>query len=151
MEAVILIGIQACGKTSFCRERFFTSHIRLNLDMLKTRHRESLLFEACLEAKQSFVLDNTNPTVAERARYIVPAKQKGFRIAGYFFKSVLHDALTRNGERDANSRVPDAGLRNTARRLQLPSYAEGFDELYFVKLVHQQGFIVEPWRSEPDD
>jgi predicted kinase len=43
MEAVILIGIQGSGKSTFCRERFFNTHIRINLDMLKTRHRERYL------------------------------------------------------------------------------------------------------------
>jgi tRNA(His) 5'-end guanylyltransferase len=34
MEAVILAGIQAAGKSTFCRERFFDSHVRINLDKL---------------------------------------------------------------------------------------------------------------------
>ena len=42
------------------QERFFRTHVRLSLDMLRTRHRERLLFQAYLEAKQSFVIDNTN-------------------------------------------------------------------------------------------
>ena len=61
MEAVILCGIQATGKSTFCHSRLYSTHIRLNLDMLKTRHREDVLFEACLRAKQPFVVDNTNP------------------------------------------------------------------------------------------
>ena len=52
MELVLFMGIQATGKSTFFRERFFDTHLRMNLDMLKTRHRESLLFAACLEAKQ---------------------------------------------------------------------------------------------------
>ncbi|MEQ8541828.1 MAG: hypothetical protein RIB93_30755 [Coleofasciculus sp. D1-CHI-01] len=67
MEAVILIGIQASGKSSFCRDRFYNTHIRINLDMLKTRHREAILVQACLDAQQRFVVDNTNPTRADRA------------------------------------------------------------------------------------
>jgi predicted kinase len=85
MEAVIFVSIQAAGKSTFCRERFFDSHMRINLDMLRTRHREGLLFEACLEAKQKFVLDNTNLTREEREKYIVRAKEFGFKITGYFF------------------------------------------------------------------
>ena len=40
MEAVILIGIQGAGKSTFYKDRFFNTHVRINLDMLKTRHRE---------------------------------------------------------------------------------------------------------------
>ena len=61
MEALIFVGLQASGKSTFYKERFFTTHLRINLDMLRTRHRERLLIGACLEAKQPFVVDNTNP------------------------------------------------------------------------------------------
>ena len=73
-QLVILMGAQASGKSSFYLHQFFATHIRINLDMLKTRHREKLIFEACLAAKQSVVIDNTNPTRQDRARYIGPAK-----------------------------------------------------------------------------
>jgi predicted kinase len=39
MQLVILIGIQGSGKSSFFKERFVDTHIRINLDMLKTRRR----------------------------------------------------------------------------------------------------------------
>jgi predicted kinase len=82
VEAVVFVGIQASGKSSFYRARFFDTHLRINLDMLKTRHREQLLLHACIEAKQPFVVDNTNPTVEERARYIELASSGGFRVVG---------------------------------------------------------------------
>ena len=63
MEAVILIGIQGSGKSSFYKERFFNTHVRINLDMLKTKHRQQVLFEACLASKQPFVADNTNVVI----------------------------------------------------------------------------------------
>ena len=37
MQVVILIGIQGSGKSTFCRKRFFDTHVRINLDMLRTR------------------------------------------------------------------------------------------------------------------
>jgi len=83
-EAVIFVGVQGAGKSTFYRERFFDTHVRINLDMLRTRRREQLLFEACLEAGQSFVVDNTNPTPADRARYVAPARERGFRVIAYF-------------------------------------------------------------------
>jgi hypothetical protein len=55
MEAVILIGIQGSGKSTFYRKRFFDTHMRISLDLLRTRHREKLLLRACLEGTQSFV------------------------------------------------------------------------------------------------
>ena len=66
MEAVIFVGIQGSGKSTFFRDRFFDTHVRINLDMLRTRPREKIFLEASLEAKQKFVLDNTNLTREER-------------------------------------------------------------------------------------
>jgi hypothetical protein len=39
MEAIIFIGVQATGKSSYFRDRFFGTHVRISLDLLKTRHR----------------------------------------------------------------------------------------------------------------
>jgi hypothetical protein len=58
MEAILFIGIQASGKSNFYLERFFRSHVCINGDMLKTRHREGLLVKACLEGKAPFVVDS---------------------------------------------------------------------------------------------
>jgi predicted kinase len=76
VQAVIFIGIQASGKSTFYHQQFALTHLRINLDMLKTRHRAQRLVETCIEVSQSFVVDNTNPTSDDRQRYIEPAKQK---------------------------------------------------------------------------
>lgn len=148
MTGVIFIGIQASGKTTFYRERFFDTHIRLSLDMLKTRHREELLLQACIAARQSFVVDNTNATAGERARYIQPAMTAGFRLVGYYFRSRLQDSIARNRLRIGKERIPDKGVMGTAGRLELPSMAEGFDELWYVRMDGQGGFVAEGWRDD---
>jgi predicted kinase len=145
MEAVIFIGIQAVGKSTFFQARFFRTHIRLNLDMLRTRHREGILFRACLEAKQPFVIDNTNPTAAERARYIQPARAAHFRVIGYFFESTLAEALRRNTGRSALEQVPEVGIRAAYNKLQPPALSEGFDCLYRVKIDEAGTFLVAEW------
>lgn len=148
MEAVIFMGIQGSGKTTFyCRE-FLKSHIRINLYMLKTRHREKLLLDACIEMKQSFVVDNTNPTRDDRKRYIEPAGKNGFRIIGYYFSSVPSECLERNRKRVEGERIPEPGIRGTNSRLELPDRSEGVDELHYVKAWQGGGFEIAPWEPE---
>jgi predicted kinase len=130
MEMVLFIGIQATGKSSFYLERFFRTHVRINLDMLKTHHREDLLLKACLEGKTPFVVDKMNLTKADRAVSIGRARKAGFRIRGYSFDSSLPGALQRNARRDAADCVPEAGLTGAGKRLEPPSYSEGFDQLF---------------------
>ena len=80
MQLIIFTGVQASGKSSFYLLNLAHSHLRINLDMLKTRHRENMIFEACLASKTKMVIDNTNPTKADRARYIQRAKDAGFEV-----------------------------------------------------------------------
>ena len=148
MELILFIGIQATGKSTFYRERFFLTHVRVNLDMLRTRHRETLLLNACLEGKTPFVVDNTNVAATERRRYILPAKEFGFHVNGYFFQSSVRDALERNAQRAARSKVPDIAIKGTSARLETPDPSEGFDELFYVRIDADKQFIVEKWKHE---
>ena len=147
MEAILFIGIQATGKSTFYKTTFFRTHLRINLDMLKTRHREHVLFHACIDIKQRFVVDNTNPAKHDRQRYIEPAGKKGFKIIGYFFNSDFDAAIERNQKRPEGEKIPEAGIRRAHSNLELPDYSEGFDELYHVRINDQGGFDVSVWNK----
>lgn len=134
MEGVVLIGIQATGKTTFYRERLFSTHMRISLDLLRTRHRERRLFSACLETSTKVVIDNTNPSREDRARYIPLFKAHRYTVIGYYFESSLEEALVRNAGRTGRERIPEAGVRSALRRLEPPAYDEGFDRLYRVRI-----------------
>ena len=142
MEAVILIGIQASGKSTFWKERFADTHVRINLDMLKTRRKEEKLVDACIAMRQCFVVDNTNPIAWDRARYIPKARAAGFRVIGYYFDAKVEDALRRNSERDGKKNIPCKAVVATHARLEPPSLKEGFDELFHVKINDDGGFTV---------
>lgn len=135
MEMILFIGGQGAGKSTFYRERFFNTHVRVNLDMLRTRHRERLLVAACLQMKQRLVVDNTNPTAQDRARYIGPARDAGFKVAGYYFDATVDELLHRNARRTGREKIPEIGVRGTHKKLAPPGYAEGFDELFRVRVA----------------
>ncbi len=59
--AIIFIGIQASGKSSYYRRHFADRYVHINLDTLHTRNKERLLLEDCIRQKKNFVVDNTNP------------------------------------------------------------------------------------------
>ena len=74
-KAIIFTGIQASGKSTFYHRRWAKEYVHINLDTLHTRNKENLLLEDCLRKGYSFVVDNTNPTAADREKYILRAKQ----------------------------------------------------------------------------
>ena len=147
MEAIVFCGIQGSGKTTFYRHRFQDTHIRLSLDMLRTRHREARLVQACVASKQPFVVDNTNPTPAHRRRYVEPAREAGFRVVGYLVDAGASEALGRNAGREGRARIPDLGVIGTARQFIRPAPEEGFDELWHATPAPGGGFRIEPLAS----
>lgn len=142
MECVIFIGIQASGKSTFYKEMFFKTHMRINLDMLRTRHREHVFLEATLRTGMPFVVDNTNPTVEERKKYIELARNHKFKIVGYYFEPDYDLSYERNEQRQGKEKVPVIGIKSTLKKLQEPSYGEGFDTLYSVR-SQNQGFVIQ--------
>lgn len=147
-QAVIFIGIQASGKSTFYFTQYFRTHVRINLDMLHTRHREYIFLNACLSTHQSFVVDNTNLTRVERARYLPIAKEHGFFRVGFYFRSKISEAIERNASRPAEDRIPEIGIRGAHAKLEIPSFDEGFDELNYVSIKENGEFSISPWSNE---
>ena len=146
-QSVIFIGIQASGKTTFYQRFCAATHAHINLDTLNTRNKEMLAISECLASGKSFVVDNTNPTKADRERYIPLAKGAGYEVMGFYFRSVLAESKKRNAERDGKFRITDKGIGGTAARLEMPSLDEGFDGLWYVHIENGE-FLVDPWRPE---
>src|SRR3954447_23063976 len=149
VQAVILCGLQGSGKTTLYRERFLETHARLSMDLLRTRAREAAFLRLCLETRLPFVVDNTNPTAADRARYVAPALAAGFSAVGYLVEVDFALAAGRNSGRAGVARVADAGLRDVARRFVRPAPAEGFAELWHATATPDGGWRVEPLATTP--
>ena len=121
----------------------------MNLDTLHTRNKERILLDECFASGASFVVDNTNPTREDRARYIPKAKEAGYHVTGYFMQSCIQDCIQRNAQREGKARVPNGAIAMTSNKLEMPSYEEGFDELYYVR-IDDSSFAVEPWETEEE-
>jgi predicted kinase len=147
MEALVLIGIPGSGKSTYYRRHLVDTHVRISLDMLGTKHRQTTLLTACVNAKISFVVDNTNVTRSERRPFILAAEEAGMAAVGLFFESKIEECLARNELRSGSSRLPTVGVRGRRNELELPSLTEGFARLSFVRIDSAGVFDVTPWRS----
>jgi predicted kinase len=148
MEAVLLIGIPAAGKSTFCRQRFFDTHVRISLDMLGTREREAILLRACLEAGQPFVVDNTNVLAVNRAVYIRAAHAAGFRVTGFFFDVDRRTSIARNKHRSDKKPVPVHGILRAIKQIERPRAEESFDALFRVSPGSGDSFEVSPYEPQ---
>lgn len=143
MQLILFTGVQASGKSTFYQHYFYHTHLRINLDMLKTRHRENMIFEAALASKTKIVIDNTNMRQIDRARYIQRAKALGFQVISYYFETDLDSTLQRNAQRSGKANIPEKGLKATFYKLEIPKISEGFDTLFKVKLIPNDGFAIQ--------
>ncbi|MDR2920822.1 MAG: hypothetical protein LBV72_15855 [Tannerella sp.] len=145
MNAIIFCGIQASGKSSFYKEHFSNTHVHISMDLLKTRNRENRFIDLCLETEQSFVIDNTNPTIEDRAKYIDKIKAiRNCEVICYYFQSKVEEALFRNSGRAGKARIPDVGIKATFSKMELPVYNEGFDKIYYVEIKDNK-FEIKDW------
>lgn len=139
MEIVILTGIQGSGKSTFYQANFADTHVRINLDMLKTRSKERILVAACFAMQQKFVVDNVNPTKKDRQVYIAWAKVHKYKVIGYYFDVSLEECIQRNLTR--KKPIPVIGIRATNNKLQIPEMNEGYHQIHY---VNNQG-EASPW------
>jgi predicted kinase len=155
LELVVFVGLQGSGKSSFYRARFAGTHDLVSKDLFphnrNPARRQQQLIEEALSAGRSVVVDNTNPTVQERAELIALARSFGAAVLGYYFESRLADCLERNRGRQGKERVPDVALYATRKRLCRPSLAEDFDRLAYVRLLGEGQFAVLNWSEGVPD
>jgi len=147
-ECVILIGLPGAGKTTFYQQNLAATHRHISKDAWPNatgrdaRQRRAL--EQALAEGASVAVDNTNPTVAERAAIIASARAHGARVVGYFFDVTTREAVARNAARSGRQKVPNVAIFTVAKRLQPPTLAEGFDQLFRMTLAPDRTFNVSP-------
>lgn len=148
LEVIVFIGLQGAGKSTFYRTHLAETHALVSKDCFrhnrnKARRQLVLVMEA-LDAGRSVVVDNTNPTVEDRAAVIAVAKSLGARVLAYYFRPDVTASLRRNSGRKGKAYVPAVGIFATAKRLQPPGLAEGFDAICTVLTGLSGHFDVVP-------
>ncbi len=136
MELIIFVGLQGAGKSTFFRTHFASTHDLVSKDLIRNSgrpaRRQYLLIEEALQAGHSVVVDNTNPTAADRANLIQLGRLYKVEIIGYYFETSVSQALARNRQRSDKERVPDIAIFATIKKLVRPTCKEGFDKLFYV-------------------
>ena len=136
-ELVVMVGLQGSGKSTWVAEHLAGTHVVVSKDHWpRARHREArqqrVVGELLAEGR-SVVVDNTSPSVTERAPLIASAASAGVPARAVFLDVPLETCRERNDARTGRARVPLVGLYSAAGRLVAPTTAEGFTEVTVVR------------------
>jgi predicted kinase len=152
MDVVILIGLQASGKTTFYHQRLAADHAHVSKDAFpnarRRQRRQMRLIHDALRAGRSGAVDNTNPSPDEWQPIIEAARSHAARVVGYWFPPDPTASLRRNTARAGKTLVPDIGVYATLKRLRRPRLDDGFDELHVVEFDGTGGFVIQPLTEE---
>ncbi len=122
------------------------THVHVSKDLFRNNknpnRRQRQLVETALSRGSPVVVDNTNPTPEDRLPLIELGRRYGAKAVGYHFDSGVRECVERNEKREGKAKVPEVAVCATAKKLVPPSYEEGFDELFGVRIVGNSGFEV---------
>jgi predicted kinase len=139
-KAIILIGVYATGKTTFVT-MYLKNIARLSIEEKNSRRTQQSVQNLCNE-KLPFVIDGTNITKKDRKPFIEILKKNGYEITALYFCSVTRECILRNRKRP--NAVPDKKITDMAQIIELPSFNEGFSEIFYVDNLGGE-FSVEEW------
>ena len=136
-----MVGRPASGKSTLTK-RYFIPHgyIAVNRDTLGTKEKCLKSADEALGKKQSVVVDNTNPTKADRKAYIDLAKKHGVPIRCIYMNvspdlsyhlNMYRQTLTNGKVR----RIPEVAYRTYEKYFEKPEVSEGLSQVESLDFV----------------
>ncbi|MEJ1287010.1 polynucleotide kinase 3'- phosphatase [Cricetulus griseus] len=133
-EVVVTVGFPGAGKSTFVQEHLVSAgYVHVNRDTLGSWQRCVSSCQAALRQGKRVVIDNTNPDVPSRARYIQCARDAGVPCRCFNFCATLEQARHNNRFREmtdpSHAPVSDMVMFSYRKQFELPMLTEGFQEI----------------------
>ena len=136
---IIMVGSQASGKSTFCKE-YLREYIHISNDTFSgTAAAFKKELEAQLKAGKRVVIDNTNPTVEGRSKWLKIAAKCGVTCAVVYMDAtddrLFVEHMLRLREILGIQHVPIIALRIFYKKLEKPKLEEGFMAMAEIPLI----------------
>jgi predicted kinase len=142
----MLVGLPRSGKSTWAENNKVDTDVVISADRLRRlihgkrfdaneeayvwQVREYIL-KTILDQGHDIIIDETNLTKKRRQKTLRLAKEKGYHIQAYVFYGIPIEELHRRAiETDQENLIHIIDLMSES--YVLPSYEEGFDEIFFV-------------------
>jgi bifunctional polynucleotide phosphatase/kinase len=140
-EIVVFTGCPASGKTHFYHKYMKKKNYHhVNRDKLGSWEKCVRQCEVIVKNGQSAVIDNTNPDIESRARYVRIARQHNIDVRCVWFITSMEHSLHNNRFREITTDNPDyvtvprSAFKMYQSKFVQPSLREGFKEIIKVQI-----------------
>lgn len=139
-ELIIMIGYPASGKSYFCKNYLKPAGYEvINRDTLKSMDKCIAAVRDNLSQKKSCVLDNTNPDIESRKKFIQIAKEFGVQVRCFVMTTThqhsKHNNVFREMTDSKHQKISDIVFNTYKSKFTAPTLKEGFDEIVQVNCV----------------
>ena len=144
---IVLTGSPASGKTTITNRLKADGYEVISQDHLKTQAKCKKIATQLLKEGNNVVIDNTNPTTAQRKVWIdIASSLKITEIVSIHMTTPKQTTLHMNSYRNIydntkdplKNKVPDVAIHTYYKRLEPPLLAEGFSKLV------ELSFLLDP-------
>lgn len=146
-EMIIMVGIPGSGKSSFVKKFIKPQNYEIiNRDTFKTM---PLCLSECtkyLKSGKSVVIDNTNPSIEAREKFISLAKQNNYTCRCFIMNTDInlakHNALYRHYvSKGEISLIPEIVYNKYRKNYEAPNKEEGFESIIEVDFIFDDSYV----------
>lgn len=139
-ELIIFLGFPASGKSFFCNKYLKKEgYVVVNRDTLNSMQKCLTAVEESLKNNKSCVVDNTNPDIASRKKFIDIAKGLKVKVRAFWMNTTYHHSKHNNVFREltdsTHQKIADVIFNTYKNKFVAPALKEGFEEIVKVNCV----------------
>ncbi|KAG5890639.1 hypothetical protein JTB14_034929 [Gonioctena quinquepunctata] len=139
-NVIVMVGGPGSGKSHFAKSVLVPKgFVHINRDKLGSWQKCVKVLEDSLDQKKSCVIDNTNPDIDSRARFVEVAKKSKVPCRCFVmltgFQQTKHNNKFRELTDKSHVPVSDIIINSHRKKYQEPDVSEGFEEVVKIPFV----------------